>query len=67
MVLSNKGILPVLWQLYNGHPLLLPSYFTPDNELKGCYVKKPLYGREGENITFRFGDASFWTEGYYGR
>jgi len=27
MLLSNKGILPILWQLYPNHELLLPSFF----------------------------------------
>jgi glutathionylspermidine synthase len=29
MLLSNKGILPILWQLYPNHDLLLPSFFDP--------------------------------------
>lgn len=28
MLLSNKGILPILWQLYPNHELLLPSFFA---------------------------------------
>ena len=27
MLLSNKGILPILWELYPGHELLLEAYF----------------------------------------
>ena len=27
MLLSNKGILPILWELYPNHDLLLPAYF----------------------------------------
>ncbi len=51
-VLSNKGILPLLWQMYEGHPNLLPSYFLEDaHKLSGDYVKKPIYSREGANIT----------------
>jgi glutathionylspermidine synthase len=49
MVLSNKAILPVLWQLFPYHKNLLPAYFTRSN-LKD-YVKKPLLSREGTNIT----------------
>lgn len=29
-VLSNKGLLPVLWQMFEGHPNLLPAYFADD-------------------------------------
>ena len=49
MILSNKAILPVLWQLFPYHKNLLPAYFTRSN-LKD-YVKKPLLSREGTNIT----------------
>ncbi|MDB5116565.1 MAG: glutathionylspermidine synthase family protein [Mucilaginibacter sp.] len=49
MVLSNKAILPVLWQLFPYHKNLLPAYFTRSN-LKD-YVKKPMLSREGANIT----------------
>ena len=27
LLLSNKGLLPILWELYPNHPLLLPAYF----------------------------------------
>lgn len=29
-LLSNKGILPVLWQMFEGHPNLLPAFFADD-------------------------------------
>lgn len=29
-VLSNKGLLPVLWQMFEGHPNLLPAFFETD-------------------------------------
>lgn len=29
-LLSNKGILPVLWQMFEGHPNLLPAFFEQD-------------------------------------
>ena len=53
MLLSNKGILPVLWQLYPDHPLLLPAYFEDhgDRGNLGAYVRKPLLSREGANVT----------------
>ena len=52
-VLSNKGILPLLWELFPGHPNLLPAYFEDDPracELGASYVRKPLYSREGANV-----------------
>lgn len=29
-ILSNKGLLPLLWQLFPGHPNLLPAFFLDD-------------------------------------
>jgi len=29
-VLSNKGLLPVLWRMFEGHPNLLPAFFEAD-------------------------------------
>jgi len=54
MLLSNKGLLPVLWQLYEGHPNLLEAYFDDDpkqGSLGNNYVKKPIFSREGANVT----------------
>ena len=53
LLLSNKGILPILWQLYPDHPLLLPAYFE-DHGDRGdltAYVRKPLHSREGANVS----------------
>jgi glutathionylspermidine synthase len=51
-ILSNKGILPLLWELAPGHPNLLPAYFADDPRAASlsAYAKKPLYSREGANI-----------------
>ena len=49
MILSNKAILAVLWELYPNHPLLLETYFDNPKEMKN-YVKKPLLSREGANV-----------------
>ena len=48
MILSNKAILPILWELYPDNEYLLPAYFT-DHGMKD-YVKKPILSREGANI-----------------
>ncbi len=66
MLLSNKAILPVLWELFPHHPLLLESYHdAPRGMLQ--YVKKPLLSREGANISFHVNEqVIFETEGDYG-
>jgi glutathionylspermidine synthase len=54
MVLSNKGILPLLWERHPGHPNLLEAYFEDDPRkaaLGRTFVRKPLLGREGANVT----------------
>jgi len=51
-ILSNKGILPLLWKRHRGHPNLLPAFFDDDPEAAGlaASVRKPLHSREGENV-----------------
>ncbi len=52
MLLSNKGLLPVLWELYPEHPNLLPAFETVDAAgLGGSFVRKPKLSREGANVT----------------
>ncbi|MBY3383915.1 glutathionylspermidine synthase family protein [Rhizobium laguerreae] len=68
-VLSNKGLLPLLWQRHPNHPNLLPSYFTDDPAASTLtdYVRKPLLSREGENVTiFRDGRELISAPGDYG-
>lgn len=68
MLLSNKGLLPVLWELYPNHELLLKSCFEgrTGNGLLRDYVRKPLHSREGANITVvRNGVTVAETEGPY--
>ena len=49
LLLSNKGLLPLLWRLYPGHDNLLPAFADQPGELQ-CYVQKPFFSREGANI-----------------
>ncbi len=49
MLASSKAMLPILWELYPNHPYLLESYFEPRHLVS--YAKKPLYSREGANIS----------------
>ncbi|MEU9537881.1 glutathionylspermidine synthase family protein [Streptomyces mirabilis] len=53
MLLSNKALLAVLWELYPGHPNLLPAHLDGPRELATTqgYVAKPLLGREGAGVT----------------
>jgi glutathionylspermidine synthase len=65
MLLSNKGILPVLWELYPGHPNLLEARFDSPSEMTQ-WVRKPLLGREGANITLHRAGEHIETAGEYG-
>ena len=69
LLLSNKGILPILWQLYPNHPLLLPAFFENhgDRGNLGAYVRKPLHSREGANVSIvRPNVETYATDGPYG-
>jgi glutathionylspermidine synthase len=69
MLLSNKGLLPILWELNPGHPLLLPASLDfADLQRAGIpsYVAKPLLGREGANVRiFENGRVTAETPGDY--
>jgi glutathionylspermidine synthase len=70
-ILSNKGILPLLWEMFPGHPNLLAAYFEDDpsaRELGASFVRKPLYSREGANVALVSEAVPFAErEGPYGR
>jgi glutathionylspermidine synthase len=55
MLLSNKGVLPILSELYPQHVNLLPAYFDSNSgdapHGMRDYVRKPLHSREGANVT----------------
>ena len=66
MLLSNKGLLPVLWELFPDHPNLLPAYETAA-PLGSRYVRKPKLSREGANVTWIDGGVAVEeTGGDYG-
>ncbi|WP_419149077.1 glutathionylspermidine synthase family protein [Pseudoalteromonas 'SMAR'] len=70
-ILSNKAILPLLWQTFPNHPNLLPAYFEADKSKlqhhPSGYVKKPLFSREGANIDiYRHGQLLAQSSGDYG-
>ncbi|HKK31582.1 MAG TPA: glutathionylspermidine synthase family protein [Alphaproteobacteria bacterium] len=68
-ILSNKGLLSLLWRYFEGHPNLLPAYFEGDPaaaKLRGC-VRKPLFSREGANVEWLGLDGErFAVPGPYG-
>jgi len=49
MLLSNKALLAVLWELFPDSPYLLPAYLDGPRDLSS-YVRKPILGREGANV-----------------
>ncbi len=74
-ILSNKGILPLLWERHTGHPNLLPAYFEDDDggktDLGNSFVRKPLFSREGWDIEMvdrgrrtRGPEAGYGAEGF---
>ncbi|MFJ6670354.1 glutathionylspermidine synthase family protein [Actinosynnema sp. NPDC091369] len=66
MLLSNKALLAVLWEMYPGHPNLLPA-FLDDPGLLTEYVRKPRLGREGQNIQIVAPGYETQTGGVYGK
>ena len=70
MILSNKGILPVLWEMAPNHRNLLAAYFADDpaaQKLERYCAKKPLYSREGANVVLQDGPLQESAPGDYGR
>ncbi|MFZ4861589.1 glutathionylspermidine synthase family protein [Sphingobacterium sp. Mn56C] len=66
MLLSNKAILPILWELFPNHPHLLAAYFKRPSHLQH-YVKKPILAREGANVELYYNNELIYaTEGAYG-
>lgn len=52
MLLSNKALLPKLYERFPDCPYLLRAYFSKDKFNKNeQYVEKALFGREGEGVT----------------
>ena len=69
-LLSNKGLLPYLWEMQPGHPNLLPAFFEGDPgaaTLGSSYVRKPVYSREGANVSrIERGEVVAGEDGPYG-
>jgi glutathionylspermidine synthase len=66
-VLSNKGAMVWMWELFHTHPVyaqfLLPTFFTDTISMESTelltqlHVKKPLAGLEGVGVSIETGDA----------
>ncbi len=65
MLLSNKAILPVLWEMFPDHPNLLAASFEP-GRFATDFVKKPLYSREGANVSITTDGRTVEAPGEYG-
>ena len=64
MVLSNKGLLPILTELFPEDPHLLRAGFEPFGD---SYVAKPVHSREGMNVeVVQNGQTVAETGGFYG-
>ena len=51
-IISNKALLPMLWEMFPNHPNLLPAYFAEDDfPPMEKYVVKPIFSREGANVS----------------
>ena len=62
--LSNKGLMAVMWRMFEGHPNLLPCLFEDEMASGGAFetrtrklldacgtARKPVLSREGSNVT----------------
>jgi len=69
-LLSNKGMLALLWEMFPGHPNLLPAFFEDEPNavrLGASFVRKPLLSREGASIAIvRHGTVVAEQQGPYG-
>lgn len=64
-ILSNKMLLVILHELFPSSEYILPARFK--EPLKGDYVRKPVYSREGANVSIiKDGNIIEQTAGDYG-
>lgn len=74
-ILSNKAILPIMWELAPNHPNLLATTLDDNSKMAqvlrdGPHVRKPIFGREGANVSIEFPDVDEMCvkkEGPYGQ
>lgn len=69
-LVSNKALLPLLWEMFPGHPNLLPCFFSEQAAIDAGlrhFVKKPIFAREGANVSIvNDGKVTFQSDGPYG-
>lgn len=68
-LLSNKGMLALLWEQHAGHPNLLPTFIDPSPEraVARGWVRKPFFSREGANVQIHTHEGQRLTQdGPYG-
>lgn len=65
-LLSNKAILALLWELFPASPWLLPAYLDGPRTM-ARWVKKPIFGREGANVTIFGAEGGAFQPGPYGK
>ena len=61
MLLSNKGILPILWELFPHHELLLEAHIAGPSrgpQPTPGWVRKPMHSREGANVIISTTDGN---------
>lgn len=49
LLAGSKALLPVMWEMFEGHPNLLPAYFDHPHGMP-AYAAKPLFGWEGDGV-----------------
>ena len=67
-IISNKALLPLLWEMFPNHPNLLAAYFSEDAHPEmEKFVIKPIFSREGANVSIvENGKVLEAVEGPYG-
>jgi glutathionylspermidine synthase len=69
-LISNKALLPMLWKEFPNHPNLLASYFEDEfhtADPQQTWVKKPIFSREGANVSIIKGNQALMaSDGPYG-
>ena len=64
LLLSNKGMLPLVWEMYPDDDNLLPAYDDSPRAMNE-FVRKPFFSREGQNIALHAKELTLETPGTY--
>ncbi len=65
-VYQSKALMATMFQLFPDDPYLLFTHDSKPDNPSIPYVRKPMYGREGENIYLYTGSGTVETAGDYG-